>query len=329
MQIGRKRLMGALVGAALVAGAGMIPSSPAQAKPTIKDVQAKVDDLYHQAEQASERYDQARLRLSKLHGALTDLHADQSRQDAQLRSVRDQLKSSVLSQYENGGASIVGQVVTSQDPQSFLNGLSTLSSYNSVQSNLMSTYSTQVTSLDLRTNVTARRTGEVAKLEAQLKSDKAQAQDKLHQAQSLLGSLKEKERQEVLSRDEVRTPTTASIPVSGRAAAAVQFAMAQVGKPYVYGAAGPDAYDCSGLTMAAWGAAGVALPHSSSAQYGTGPHIAESDLQPGDLVFYYSPISHMGMYIGNGMIVNAENPSVGVTVTSLNSMPYVGAVRPG
>ena len=105
--------------------------------------------------------------------------------------------------------------------------------------------------------------------------------------------------------------------------------MAQVGDAYVYGAAGPDAYDCSGLTMAAWAAAGVALPHSSSAQYGSGPHISASALQPGDLVFYYSPISHVGMYIGNGMIVHAANPSTGVQVAGLYSMPYVGAVRPG
>ncbi len=122
---------------------------------------------------------------------------------------------------------------------------------------------------------------------------------------------------------------TSDIPASGRAAVAVHYAMAQIGKPYVYGAAGPSSYDCSGLTMAAWGAAGVGLPHSSSAQYGSGTHIAASQLQPGDLVFYYSPISHVGMYIGNGMIVNAENPSAGIRVTGLYSMPYVGAVRPG
>jgi cell wall-associated NlpC family hydrolase len=137
-----------------------------------------------------------------------------------------------------------------------------------------------------------------------------------------------RERMLAASRDSTRIPSS-DIPVSGRAAAAVHFAMAQIGKPYVYGAAGPGAYDCSGLTMAAWGAAGVGLPHSSSAQYGSGTHISASQLQPGDLVFYYSPISHVGMYIGNGMIVNAENPSAGIRVTGLYSMPFVGAVRPG
>ena len=91
--------------------------------------------------------------------------------------------------------------------------------------------------------------------------------------------------------------------------------MAQVGDAYVYGATGDNAFDCSGLTMRAWGAAGVGLPHSSSAQYGSGPHVSASDLQPGDLVFYYSPISHVGMYIGNGLIVHAANPGTGVAVS--------------
>ena len=105
--------------------------------------------------------------------------------------------------------------------------------------------------------------------------------------------------------------------------------MAQVGDAYVYGAAGPSSFDCSGLTMAAWQQAGVSLPHSSGAQMGSGTPVSQSELQPGDLVFYYSPVSHVGMYIGNGQIVNAENPSVGVKITGVNSMPYAGAVRPG
>jgi cell wall-associated NlpC family hydrolase len=110
---------------------------------------------------------------------------------------------------------------------------------------------------------------------------------------------------------------------------AVAYAKSKVGDAYVYGAAGPSAFDCSGLTMAAWSQAGVSLPHSSSAQYSSGRHISESELQPGDLVFYYSPISHVGMYIGHGQIVNALNPGAGVVISGLHDMPYVGAVRPG
>ena len=81
--------------------------------------------------------------------------------------------------------------------------------------------------------------------------------------------------------------------------------------------------------MMSWAQAGVGLPHSSSAQFGSGVHVSSSDLQPGDLVFYYSPISHVAIYIGNGLIVHAANPGAGVKVSDLHEMPYVGAVRPG
>ena len=126
------------------------------------------------------------------------------------------------------------------------------------------------------------------------------------------------------------TPSSeaAAPAASGGAATAVAFALAQVGDSYVWGANGPSSWDCSGLMKAAWAAAGVTLPRVSSSQYYAGTHVSQSELQPGDLVFYYTPISHVGMYIGNGRIVNAENPSVGVITTSLNAMPYVGATRP-
>ena len=125
-------------------------------------------------------------------------------------------------------------------------------------------------------------------------------------------------------------PVAPAVPeASGGAAAAVAYAMAQVGDAYVYGAAGPDAFDCSGLTMAAWAQGGVSLPHSSGAQMGSGTPVSIDALQPGDLVFYYSPVSHVGMYIGNGQIVHAANPGTGVQVAPVSSMPISGAVRPG
>jgi len=311
----------------MIAAVGFMPSSPAQAKPDIDDVQARVDRLYHEAEQASERYNDAKLELRDLQGDLTSLKADQDRQDDALESVRTQVQDSIVRQYEGESLSAVGQVVVADDPQKFLSQLSTMSAFNDMQSQLYDKYSTELQALDIRQAATEKRAGEIAALEKQLAAEKAEADKKLAEAKSLLGDLKADEREAILSRGEVRVPS--DVPASGRAAAAIAYAMAQVGKAYVYGAAGPSAFDCSGLTMMAWAQAGVALPHSSSAQFSSGPHIAESDLQPGDLVFYYSPISHVGMYIGNGMIVNAENPGSGIRVTSLHAMPYVGAVRPG
>ena len=297
----RKRLITALSGLALVAAVGIIPSSPAQAEPDIDDVQSRVDRLYHEAEQASERFNDARLELDELHRDLRSLKADQARQDRRLAGVQDLVKDSIVRQYEGESVSAVGQVVVSDDPQAFLSQLSTMSAFNDLQGSLFDSYATELKALDLRRAATEKRTAEVAATKAELADEKGTVDDKLAEAKSLLGELEAAERE----------------------------AMAQVGDAYVYGASGPSAFDCSGLTSMAWAAAGVSLPHSSTAQYSSGPHIATSDLQPGDLVFYYSPISHVGMYIGNGMIVHAANPSSGVTTAPLNSMPYVGAVRPG
>ena len=327
MQKSRKRLITILSGCAMIAAVGFMPSSPAQAEPNIDDVQKKVDGLFHEAEQAQERYNDAKLELRDLQGDLDSLEADQDRQDAAFEDVRDQVQDSIVRQYEGESLSNVGQVVVSDDPQTFLAQLSTMSAFNDLQSQLFDKYATEAEALGIRQDATAKRAADVAETEKQLAKEKAIVDDKLAEAKTVLGDLKEKEREEMLSRGVVRVPS--DVPASGRAAAAVKYALAQVGDAYVYGAAGPSAFDCSGLTMMAWAQAGVGLPHSSSAQYGTGPHIAMGDLQPGDLVFYYSPISHVGMYIGNGMIVHAANPGTGVVVSSVSSMPYVGAVRPG
>lgn len=321
------RFVAALTGTALVASFGLASSAPAQAEPDIDDVQKRVDRLYHEAEQASERLNDARIELSELKRDLASLTADQERQDASLESARDELQDSIVSQYQGQSLSAVGRVVVSDDPGDFLSGLSTMSAYQGVQAQLFDTYRSEAKALDIRAEATTDRLAEIKRTEAELVAEKAEIEEKHGEAEALLDRLKEEERAELLSRGAVRLPS--DVPASGRAAAAVQYAMAQVGDSYVYGAAGPNAFDCSGLTMMAWAQAGVGLPHSSSAQYGSGPHVAASDLRPGDLVFYYSPISHVGIYIGNGLIVHAANPGAGVRVADLYSMPYSGAVRPG
>ena len=329
MQKSRKRFIAALSVmsvSTLVGVVGLMPTS-AQAEPDIDDVQARVDRLYHEAEQASERYNDARLELKEIRRELASLRADQRRQDRRLEAVRAEVQDSIVRQYQGESLSTVGQVVVSDDPSAFLSQLSTMSAFNDMQSELFSEYATEAKALDIRSDATEERAAELAAIEERLGEEKATIDDKVDEAEELLSELEAEAREAAMSRDVVRP--VADVPASGRAGAAIQYAMAQVGDAYVYGAAGPDAFDCSGLTMMAWAQAGVSLPHSSSAQYNTGTRVSSSDLQPGDLVFYYSPISHVGMYIGNGQIVHAANPSSGVTVAPVFSMPYTGAVRPG
>ncbi|GAA4888307.1 hypothetical protein GCM10025789_00640 [Tessaracoccus lubricantis] len=107
----------------------------------------------------------------------------------------------------------------------------------------------------------------------------------------------------------------------------VEHALSKVGSSYRHASAGPSSFDCSGLTSWAYKQVGVTLPRTSSSQISVGTRVSKSQLQPGDLVFYYSPISHVGIYIGNGQIVDAANPGTGVRVASVNSMPFAGATR--
>ena len=126
------------------------------------------------------------------------------------------------------------------------------------------------------------------------------------------------------SRDSTSTPATGS----SKGAKALAYAKAQLGEPYVRNAAGPSSWDCSGLTMRAWGSVGVSLPHSSGQQYSRGRSVPKSDLQLGDLVFFYSDISHVGLYAGNGQVIHAPRPGKSVEYIKMSYMPYAGARRP-
>jgi peptidoglycan DL-endopeptidase CwlO len=326
---GRKSLITVLASAALATSVGMIPSGTAQAQPSVTDVQHRVDRLYHAAEQASERYNQIHVQLKQMRGDVQALRADEATQQSRTEQARRMVADAIVQEYEGDSLSAVGQAVVSKDPSQFVSQMSTMSAFNSLQTSRYTSYLTQSRALTIRENATKVQLDRVAALEKSAAADKATVDSNLADAKALLGKMQASARQRLVDASRGSDPIPADVPASGRAAIAVHFAMAQIGKAYVYGAAGPSAYDCSGLTMAAWGAAGVGLPHSAAAQYGMGTHVSPSQLEPGDLVFYYSPISHVGMYIGHGMIVNAENPSAGIRVTGLYSMPFVGATRPG
>ena len=208
-----------------------------------------------------------------------------------------------------------------------------MSAYNDLQAQLFDAFATEAKALDIRRKATEQRAAEVA-AEARTSSPprRRRSTTSSPRPRSCSTELKAEEREALLSPRlgpaavRRRRPPAAPPPRSATR-------WPRSAKSYVYGAAGPNAFDCSGLTMMAWAQAGVGLPHSSSAQYGSGPHVAASDLQPGDLVFYYSPISHVGMYIGNGLIVHAANPGAGVRVSGSTrcrtSAPSAPADRSG
>ncbi len=355
MNDGRKRIVRALATVSLTAiGSSMFVTAPALAVPApadlparpapktpvktpvkhdIDSVQARVDRYYHQAEQASERYNNAKLETRKATKRLHRVQRNLDHQQKKVALLRRQVASSVVAQYQGQGLSSTSSVLLADNPDAFIDKLTTVSAFDDQRSQMLADFAVQEKRLESRQAEAKHELTHIAATKKRLGVDKAEIDHKAAEAKALLGRLKQRAADRQASRSEDRTQTTgaapASAPASGRAAAAVRYAMSKVGDAYVYGAAGPSSFDCSGLTMMAWQQAGVSLPHSSSAQMGSGTPVSQSQLQPGDLVFYYSPVSHVGMYIGNGQIVNAENPSVGVKITGVNSMPYAGAVRPG
>jgi peptidoglycan DL-endopeptidase CwlO len=182
----------------------------------------------------------------------------------------------------------------------------------------------------------ARRADLVAAEKAQaaevkrLEAKKAEVERAADKTRALLARMRAADRPQAPARPSnpvAPPPPSGGGGGSGSAAAAVAYARAQVGKPYCYGGSGSACFDCSGLTMMAWRQAGISLPHSSAAQYNVGRRISASELQPGDLIFYYSPISHVSIYIGGGQRISATHTGDYVRVQSLGSS-IVGFARP-
>jgi cell wall-associated NlpC family hydrolase len=210
-------------------------------------------------------------------------------------------------------------------------------------------YQNEVGSLESLKKTVASETASIATDEARLKELQSNSDGKVAEAKALVSRLTAQQ-QAALAADQQQTTRTASSlagqvsrsatrtatstptvsgTASSRAKAALAFAIAQVGKSYVLGTEGPNTYDCSGLVMAAYASVGISLPRTTYEQVNVGQAVSRSDLQPGDLVFFYGGPSHVGIYMGNGIMVDARNSRVGVVYTNINEpwWPFNSARR--
>jgi peptidoglycan DL-endopeptidase CwlO len=339
-----------LVAFALAGGYVLYGAAEGHADPTTVDAaRAQLDQLEQQQTEIAARYTEVQVKLQDSQKALDDARSDADAQRAKVSTLKSQVSQIALQQYRSSGMDTTTQLLVTDDVQSFLNGLSTMKKASDNTASLLQDYqSAQADLADLQ-KATEAQTQQISTEQASLADLKKQSDDKVAAAQALLDKLTAAQRQEVAaaqaaanqkaaaatdtSRSAPRPAAAAPAPVvvgpggSSRAMTAVNFALSQVGKAYVMGGTGPNAYDCSGLTMVSYAHAGVGLPRTSQAQYGVGQPVGLSQLAPGDLVFYYSGISHVGIYIGNGMIVHAANPSTGVATASVTSMPFMGGRR--
>lgn len=319
----------------------------AEPRLTPAQVKAKVDRLYQDAEVATEAYDGAKEKADETRKSVDALQDEAARKTDRLNSARNALGSIATAQYRTGGIAPALQLMLSSDPKRYLDDAAFEERAGDRTAHAVAGVRKQLAELKrLRTNADGRL-AELRGQQAQLKRQKDTIKAKLDSAQALLTQLTAEERAAYEGQDGARADGSAAprasrssgessppapdglLPApSGRAAAAVAYAYAALGKPYVWGATGPSSYDCSGLTQAAWGAAGVSLPRTTYTQINSGTRVSRSALAPGDLIFFYSGVSHVGLYIGGGQMIHAPHPGAPVRIAPIDQMPFAGATRP-
>ncbi len=338
------RLVRVLLVSVVVAGLGavLVPQSGSAApRPTLDQVRAQLAALGAQGEVAQEQLNQTRVALAAGQRVLTQVNARVARSQALVDAAQAQVGVLASAAYRSGGVDQTLELLLADNPTQFLEQMTALDQVSSRQTQVLRAAAVAQQRLAQDKLAAAQQVKQLRKLyaaaTAQAKAVQA-AQDKLSALLASLtaaqqAALRASARAAAMARASSHTSRSHirygggsySGSIGGRV---VAYAMSKVGDSYSWGATGPNSFDCSGLTMRAYAQAGISLPHSSSAQFGSGRHISRGSLQPGDLVFFYSPIHHVGIYIGGGMIVHAANPGEGVTTAPLDSMPYSGAVRP-
>ncbi|MDT0610249.1 C40 family peptidase [Streptomyces lancefieldiae] len=325
-----------LAGAATATGLGG-GTGHADPEPTPAQVRARVAKLYQEAEVATERYNGAKEKADTAEQRLERLRDEAARKEDRLNSAREALGSVAAAQYRDGGLDPALQLMLSSEPERYLDGAAFVERAGSRQ-----TATVRRVRAELREVEQLRGAARVEL--AALKSRRAEAQrhretvtGKLETARRLLSRLTAGERARLgggtgehasgASAGSREAPSASAQAPDSRAAAAVAYAYQKLGSPYVWGATGPNAFDCSGLVQAAYRAAGVSLPRTSYAQIDAGRRVARSELAPGDLVFFYSGISHVGIYVGDGRMIHAPNPSAPVRLAPIDEMPFAGATR--
>lgn len=357
------------------------PSAPQ--KPSLEEVQKKVDDLYHQAGVATQKYNSAKERTEKQRKKVDTLLDGVAKRADKLNEARQELGTFAAAQYRTGAVSETATMMLADDPQGYFDQNHLSDRLTARQKKAVDDYQTQQASATKQRTKAAKSLETLSGSRDDLKTSKQTVQKKLGQARTLLSELTaeekarlaaiEKKKEEAAKRkaaelarkqeaeaeakrkaaeeaaakereENKETPDSGSGSDTGsgtgsgsgdtdsgyatKAAKVINFAEAQIGKPYVWGATGPDSYDCSGLTQDAWKAAGISLPRTTWDQVEVGTTVKTADAKPGDLVFFYDDISHVGIYIGDGKMIHAPKPGANVRVESIYYMPIHSVVRP-
>jgi cell wall-associated NlpC family hydrolase len=307
---------------ALAVPGGISAAQVVAPKPDLKTLVAQAKQLEFEINSLSEQYDGLRIQLTRAKGNAKIAQQAASRGQAALAVGQQAIAQLAAANYMNSGLDPTFQALTTGSPGQFLSQASAIAEMDQSSGVMVSTLSHQVEQA-LRDKETAQQQiAAVNALENQMNGKKKLILAKIDK----VNSASMKQAMDIFEQTgqypKVTIPTANTV-----GAQALQAAISRLGYPYIWGAAGPTTFDCSGLVMWAYQQVGISLPHFTVSQYNSGVHVSRNDLEPGDLVFFFPNISHVGMYIGNGMMIDAPNSGEDVKVQPIYWNEFVGAVR--
>jgi cell wall-associated NlpC family hydrolase len=338
-----------IVGVSATSGQA-VPGTPSPPAPTTAaQATTQLKAFNEQFEKVTEQYNDARILLVKRTAQAKTAKAKATAAARTVSAYRARIKQLVSSETRSDPFGTFGAMLSSGSPGDFAAQASIIDVVSSRRAAVLTEATKASAAATKAASDAAAAQAAAAKLTRDLEVKKTDLSRRAAKSKELLDRLTASERQAYLdsqnqpmatpraSRDEPRTtspapeqtPPTVNVPASGGAATAIAVAKSKLGSPYVWAAEGPSTFDCSGLTLYAWRAAGVNLPHSSRLQMSSGRSVSVSAMQPGDLVFYGSPVHHVALYVGGGQVIHAPQSGDVVRYASVNMMSITGVTRPG
>lgn len=335
----RRRLSAAATLSSLLFLSSFITPPIASAAQTLAQVKAQVTRLEEEATTAAEGAQEAKVKLAALTRSLAGIQAAAEAQGKTVDAISKTLGAIAVNQYMSGSISQSMELLFSSDPTLYLSSAGALEAITRRKSTQLRKFQSAEQKLNATSLTVSDRLAQVKVQQKKFAAQSALANAKLEQAQTVLAKLKKEDRDRLakLAEDQENADQASSLKaaksaaaISGRGGIALRFALKQIGDRYVFGADGMVYWDCSGLTMRAFQAAGVSLPHSSAAQSRMGKSIPFSQKQPGDLLFYGRPVSHVSIYMGKNQMVHAPRSGSRVKVVDslgMGAKPLVAVRR--
>jgi cell wall-associated NlpC family hydrolase len=296
-----------------------VPSAQAEPKVTVKDVEA----AFSRVEAANEQVNQLGEQVKQTQSEIDDISADIASGMAVYTAQRDELSGAIVQQQLDAPLGPTANLLSSDDPDQFLAGLGAVRALNNTRADALEQFGRTSKELKNRRAQLQDRKKALTAATKDADAKRAQIRTDYEAAKAELARLTAAEQ---AAFNASNTDIDFEVKAGGRAKAALDFALAQIGDPYVYGGTGPNSWDCSGLVMKSWAAAGVSIPRVVGPQIAAGKAVPMDQLQPGDIVAY-GDMSHDGLYLGNGRVVHAPRPGKSVEITGLGG--FTRAARVG